>query len=63
MTVDGRRIILQARGQCLYSPITNEFIGNVVWLDQLGELSEVQARDDAERLQSFQTICDSLPHM
>lgn len=60
---DGRKTVLLVSGQCLYSPTTNEYIGNVVWIDELGELAEVQAKDQVEKLSSFQTICDSLPHM
>lgn len=60
---DGKRTIFTARGQCIYDPDTREFIGSVTWLDESVEYAELEKREQEEALRSFETICNSLPHM
>ena len=60
---DGKRTLFTSRGQCIYDPLTKEFIGGVTWLDEMGEFADVERREQEDALRSFETICDSLPHM
>lgn len=60
---DGSRVIFEARGECIYAPGTRNFLGGVTWLNMLGRYEDVKKQQQEEALRSFETICDSLPHM
>lgn len=62
MVVDGRRMVLETRGECIYNPGTKTFVGGVTYVEELGEYEQVQQRDREKTLNCFETICDSLPH-
>lgn len=58
----GKRFILETSGDPLYDS-DEEYIGGVVWLRNLGEYSDVVARDLENTLADFKTICNRLPHI
>jgi len=59
----GRDMVLDTSGDPLYDLDTDEYIGGVVWITQLGEHADVVASDLQTELTDFRTICDRLPHL
>lgn len=62
MIRDGKRIVWDNRGECIYVPGTKTFVGGVTYIQELGEYEEIQQREREQTLSCFETICDSLPH-
>jgi len=65
---NGRRIILETTAECLWSEPKGEgeerkYLGSVTWNRTVGFYEEVKEREMQERLASFETICECMPHM
>ena len=60
---NGRKTLFDARGELILAQKTRKYLGGVVWLTDLGDFEDVQRQERDELLKSFETICDSLPHM
>lgn len=60
---EGKDIILECTGQCVYDPDTGDYIGCVIWITSLGEWQEVVQNDLKASMMDFRTICNRLPHL
>ncbi|KKY16401.1 putative histidine kinase hhk6p [Phaeomoniella chlamydospora] len=59
-----KKVVIESKGRCLYDPDNNDnYIGGLVTGRELGEYSEVMARDLDSQLASFESICDRMPHI
>ncbi|GAM87475.1 hypothetical protein ANO11243_055000 [Dothideomycetidae sp. 11243] len=58
----GARHVVKAWGSPVYDTASGEFLGSVVFCEVLGLFDEINHNRDLERLKSFETICDTMPH-
>lgn len=62
-SVTGDRIVMGVSGELLYDSDTGELVGGICWCHDLEEYSDFTNRQMQNRLQSHQTICNSMPNI
>lgn len=58
----GNKYLLRAWGNCLFDVDSGEFLGSVVFAEVLGLFEQLVEKAKVDRLKSFETICDTMPH-
>jgi len=58
----GRKWILRAWGCTLYDMSTGEFLGAAMFSEVMGHFDAMAETSRLERLKSFESICDTMPH-
>ncbi|KAF4548634.1 Histidine kinase-, DNA gyrase B-, and HSP90-like ATPase-like protein 7 [Elsinoe fawcettii] len=58
----GMKYLVRAWGNCLFDVRSGEFLGSVVFAEVLGLYDELVEKKKVDRLKSFETICDTMPH-
>ncbi|PNS17260.1 hypothetical protein CAC42_6943 [Sphaceloma murrayae] len=58
----GTKYTVRAWGNCLFDVDSGEFLGSVVFAEIVGCYDELVEKAKVDRLKSFETICDTMPH-
>ncbi|KAF2218405.1 hypothetical protein BDZ85DRAFT_286369 [Elsinoe ampelina] len=58
----GMKYLVRVWGNCLFDTKTSEFLGSVVFGEIVGLYEELVAKAKVDRLKSFESICDTMPH-
>jgi PAS domain S-box-containing protein len=59
----GTKMVMHISGECLYDPATGEFVGALLRLRELQNVSQYLAQRRGDLIKSHETICNVMPHL